>query len=137
MDIPAEEDETAAEESLEDNELSLDEPAEEVAAEVSAEVAEEEAEPEPETTVAAPPPAGEKTGVRIPRNRKLKRPKLKPKSGGVGPGTRTIPAPVAKVAPPPPPSPWSRRRPQKPPRPGRPRKRLRPSHRCRRWPSRT
>lgn len=101
VDIPAEEDETAAEENLEDNELSLDEPAEEVAAEVSAEVAEEEAEPEPETTVAAPPPAGEKTGVRIPRNRKLKRPKLKPKSGGVGPGTRTIPAPVAKVAPPP------------------------------------
>lgn len=99
VDIPGDEDEAPAEGGLDDNQLSLDEPAEESVAEVSAEIPEDEAEPE--VTVAAPPPAGEKAGVRIPRNRKLKRPKLKPKSGGVGPGTRTIPAPVAKVAPPP------------------------------------
>ena len=101
VDIPGEEEEAPAEGGLDDNELSLDEPAEEPAPEVADVTLEEEPAPEPEATVAAPPPAGEKTGVRIPRNRKLKRPKLKPKSGGVGPGTRTIPAPVAKVPPPP------------------------------------
>lgn len=94
VDVPGEEDEIPAEEVVDNNELSLDDPADEPPIE-------EEAEPEPETTVTAPPPAAEKAGVRIPRNRKLKRPKLKPKSGGVGPGTRTIPAPAAKVPPPP------------------------------------
>jgi hypothetical protein len=110
VDIPGDDDEAPAEEKLEDGGLSLDEPAEESAVE-------EDSELELEAPAAAPPQAPEKPGLRIPRNRKLKRGKLKPKSGGVGPGTRTIPAPVAKVPPPPAAKPVVEAPPAKPPAP--------------------
>ncbi|MCB9934555.1 MAG: hypothetical protein H6840_02600 [Planctomycetes bacterium] len=104
VDIPGDGDEEPADDSAPDeSELSLDEPVQ-PAPEVEA----------PAAAVAAPPPAPEKPGLRIPRNRKLKRGKLKPKSGGVGPGTRTIPAPAGKTVPPPAPKPVVEAPPAKP-----------------------